>query len=112
MNLSIKLPSVEQFYIEADKVEETGRLNIWEEMDGRNDPEWVGLSREKILESKFSYKEGLDNLKKIEEDLFLGGSRKKYKYDEFDGDDMNYDRFLEQMPAMKKTYTKSRCWTR
>ena len=30
MNLSIKLPSVEQFYIEADKVEETGRLNIWE----------------------------------------------------------------------------------
>lgn len=102
MNLSIKLPSVEQFYIEADKVEETGRLNIWEEMDGRNDPEWVGLSREKILESKFSYKEGLDNLKKIEEDLFLGGSRKKYKYDEFDGDDMNYDRFLEQMPAMKK----------
>ena len=102
MNLSIKLPNIEQFYIEADKVEETGRLNIWKEMDGRNDPEWVGLSREKILESKFSYKEGLDNLKKIEEDLFLGGSRKKYKYDEFDGDDMNYDRFLEQMPAMKK----------
>lgn len=28
----------------------------------------------------------------------------KYKYDEFDGDDMNYDRFLEQMPAMKNVY--------
>ena len=34
MNLSIKLPNIEQFYIEADKVEETGRLNIWKEMDG------------------------------------------------------------------------------
>lgn len=61
-----------------------------------------GLGRDEILKSKYGYKEGLDKLEQIDIDINLGGSSRKYVYDEFDGDDMNYDRMLDGFPAMRK----------
>lgn len=102
LDLSVQIESLDKFYREADIVEDTGRQQHWESHDECYDPNFVGLGKEEILASKYSYKKGLDNLKQIEKDLLLGGVKKKYKYDEFDGDDMNYDRFLEQLPSLKK----------
>lgn len=102
LKLSVNIESLEEFYREADHVEATGDMELWKQHDRDVDEIWVGLDRETILKSKFSYKEGLDKLKQIEGDMNLGGTKKRYKYDEFDGDDMNYDRFLEQLPSLKK----------
>lgn len=102
LNLSVNIDNIHDFYQEAERLEDTGNERTWVENCKRDDPEWVGLSLEEIKQSKYSYKKGLDELKSIEEELELGGSRKKYKFDEFEGDDMNYDRFLEQLPSLTK----------
>lgn len=61
-----------------------------------------GLDINTITKSKFGYTEGLDKLENLELDINLGGSSRKYIYDEFDGDDMNYDRLLDGFPPMRK----------
>ena len=102
---------LERFYHETDEIEETGckvsegGIYGWEEMENI-DPYWVGLTKEEIKRSKYMYKEGLDNLKKIEVDLNIGGKKREYKWDETDGDDMNYDRFLENLPCLQKRITR------
>lgn len=60
-----------------------------------------GLTITEIHKSRFSYKKGLDELKEIESDNYLVGTR-TYKYDETDGDDINYDRLLDGFPALIK----------
>ena len=103
--------NLEKFYNECDIVEDTGYKSgraycSWDECNNRDEPDWVGLSRENILRCKYSYKEGLDQLKALEEDFNLGGTKRCYKWDETDGDDMNYERFIDEMPAMKKRLRK------
>lgn len=102
LNLSVNIDNIHDFYQEADRLEDTGNERSWIEHSNRDDSDWVGLSLKEIKQSKYSYKKGLNKLKSIEEDLELGGSQKKYKFDEFEGDDMNYDRFLEQLPSLTK----------
>lgn len=104
--------SLDRFYKECDEVESTGnKLNTptyssayetWDEQDKRDQPRWVGLGKEEILRSKYLYKEGLYQLKEIEEDMNLGGTKRSYKWDENDGDDMSYDRYLDDLPCLKK----------
>lgn len=65
-------------------------------------PDFRGLSNKEIKDCKYGYQKGIDTLKELDLDLNMGGSRHKFIYDEFDGDDMNYDRLLDGFPPMLK----------
>lgn len=110
-NFKLTFSSLERFYHETNEIEETGCKTSdgtnwgWDEMEKVN-PHWVGLDKDEIEKSKYMYKEGLDQLKALEIDLNLGGKKRSYKWDETDGDDMNYDRFLENLPCLQKRIIK------
>lgn len=101
-NFTISFPNIEQFYKECDIVEPTGDQREWEINEKGDNPGWIGLSRKEIIASKYCYKEGLDKLKELDKDFNLGGTKRTYKWDENDGDDMNYDRFLDNLPCLSK----------
>lgn len=106
-NFKLIFSDLERFYKESNEVEETGLFDStgiyygWNEMNHIN-PDWVGISKEEAEKCKYMYKEGLDQLKSIEADLNLGGKKRSYKWDETDGDDMNYDRYLDNLPYLQK----------
>lgn len=101
LNLNININSLDEFYKECDNIEGGNPYEI-ENIENNDDPSFRGLSLEKIHSSKYNYIEGLENLKKIEKDINLGGRKHKYKYDDSDGDDMNFDRYIEGLPSLKK----------
>lgn len=101
LNLNININSLDEFYRECDNIEGGNPYEI-ENIENNDDPSFRGLSLEKIHSSKYNYTEGLENLKKIEKDINLGGRKHKYKYDDSDGDDMNFDRYIEGLPSLKK----------
>lgn len=68
----------------------------------RDESYFRGMSLDEIQKNKYCYKKGLDSLKELELDINVGGSKHLFTYNEFDGDDLNYDRLLEGFPAMKK----------
>ena len=105
-NFTITFPNLDQFYKECDIVEDTGNKTEWKRNCDTNSPHWIGLSKDEIIASKYNYKKGLDQLKELEADFNLGGSKRSYKWDENDGDDMNYDRFLDCLPCLSKRITK------
>ena len=100
--LETHFDNLDKFYTECEVQEETGSPDKYKEISRVDYPEWVGLTKEEIQKSKYFYKEGLDELGKLDEDLIFGGSKTNYKYDENDGDDMNYDRFIEGLPSLRK----------
>lgn len=101
LNLNININSLDEFYRECDNIEGGNPYEI-ENIENNDNPSFRGLSLEKIHSSKYNYTEGLENLKKIEKDINLGGRKHKYKYDDSDGDDMNFDRYIEGLPSLKK----------
>lgn len=101
LNLNININSLDEFYRECDNIEGGNPYEI-DNIENNDDPSFRGLSLEKIHSSKYSYTEGLENLKKIKKDINLGGRKHKYKYDDSDGDDMNFDRYIEGLPSLKK----------
>lgn len=105
--LEVIFDSLDKFYAECDILESTGNADQYREHANKDDPRWVGLPLKNILESKYSYTKGLDNLAKLDEDLALGSSKTVYNYADDDGDDMNYDRFIEGLPSLKKRVRKS-----
>lgn len=104
--LKVEFDSLDKFYTECDVQEETGSPDKYREVSTNNEPNWVGLSLKEIKKSKYFYNKGLDKLGDLTEELLGGGSKTEYKYDETDGDDMNYDRFIEGLPALKKRVRK------
>lgn len=101
LNLNININSLDEFYRECDNIEGGNPAEI-NNIESNDDPSFRGLSTAEIYDSKYSYTKGLDNLKKIEKDINLGGRKHKYKYDDSDGDDMNFDRYIEGLPCLKK----------
>lgn len=101
LNLNININSLDEFYRECDNIEGGNPAEI-NNIENSDDPCFRGLSIAEIHDSKYSYTKGLDNLKKIEKDINLGGRKHKYKYDDSDGDDMNFDRYIEGLPCLKK----------
>ena len=111
-NYKIIFSNLDRFYRECDEIESTGNKEgtenydphycSWDEQNMQDDAGWVGLSREEILKSKYMYLKGLDQLKEIESDLNLGGTKRSYKWDEVDGDDLCYDRYIDNLPYLKK----------
>lgn len=93
--------NIYDFYKESDILTEGGNPTMFKEMCEKDNADWVGLSLDNVKKSKYSYDKGLESLKEIELDT-LGGSSTIFKYDEFDGDDLNYDRLLEGFPALRK----------
>ena len=91
----------DEFYRECYNIEGGNPAEI-NNIENSDDPCFRGLSIAEIHDSKYSYTKGLDNLKKIEKDINLGGRKHKYKYDDSDGDDMNFDRYIEGLPCLKK----------
>lgn len=105
-NFTITFPNIDQFYKECDVIESTGDEREWKRNVDRDDPFWVGLSKEEILKSKYCYKEGLEKLETLNLDFNIGGHKRSYKWDENDGDDMDYDRFLDNLPCLNKRTVK------
>lgn len=107
----IVFDNLDKFYKECDIVEETGnyadpKYPSWIVEDTNDDPSFKGLLIDTIKKSKYMYKEGLNELEKLKIDLNLGGTKRSYKWDEVDGDDMNYDRYLDNLPCLRKRIRK------
>lgn len=94
--------NLSDFYADAYTPTPDGDARRSKEFLEEDNPSWKGLDKANIIASMYGYKEGLNALKEIDINMNLGGSSRKYIYDEFDGDDMNYDRLLEGFPAMRK----------
>lgn len=92
---------VNSFYEASMTLTKDGNKSSFKEEINADKIDFRGLSISEIYKSKFSYKKGLDQLKEIKSNDYLVGTR-KYKYDESDGDDINYDRLLDGFPALIK----------
>ena len=79
--LETHFDNLDKFYTECEVQEDTGSPDKYKEISRVDDPKWVGLTKEEIQKSKYFYKEGLDKLEKLDEDLIFGGSKTNYKYD-------------------------------
>lgn len=102
VNLTYKYDSITKFY--EDALHPTPEGNI---QDTQNHLEtefesFRGMDIANIKKNQYGYTKGLKDLAKLELNLSLGGSKRDYKWDELDGDDMNYDRLMEGFPVMKK----------
>lgn len=93
--------NLDNFYKASSIVTNTGNKLKYDKIACKNNADFLGLDLVEIKKSKYSYSEGLDNLKEIETDDWLTGNH-VYKYDELDGDDINYDRLLDGFPALVK----------
>lgn len=93
--------NLDDFYEASSIVTETG--NKWKHFSAANEEnvDFLGLNLAEIKKSKYAYNKGLDSLEKIQTDDWLTGNH-VYKYDELDGDDINYDRLLDGFPALIK----------
>ena len=100
-NLKINIPSLEEFYRECENVEGGDQSEI-DEINSEDNAYFRGLKNEDILKYKWNYTKGLDQLKSIEKPIQLGGRKRKYEYDENDGDDLNFDRYLDGMPCLRR----------
>lgn len=101
MKIEVLLPSLSEFYQETKVIECDVKTEYWMHK-GRDDSYFTGLPLSEILKHKYSYTEGLDKLKEIEGDVNTGGNSRKYVWNDFDGDDMSYDRYIEGLPCMRK----------
>lgn len=102
LNLKIEIDSLHKFYHESNNVTPYGNQYEWSHTNHSVDAHWVGLNKAQIDAHKYHYKPGLKNLTDIKDDVTVGGSKKTYKWDENDGDDMSMERYYEGMPAMRK----------
>lgn len=102
VELSYTYDSISKFYEDAlhptpeGNIEDTLRHLQTEEKSFR------GNDIATIKKSQYSYTKGLAEMKKLDLNLNLGGSKRSYKWDETDGDDISYDRLIDGFPAMKK----------
>lgn len=101
LNLKIDINSLEEFYRECNNIE-GGDADEVAYIEHNVSADFAGLNRDQIYAAQYSYMDGLQDLKSIEQDIFLGGRKRIYKYDPDDGDDMNFDRYIEGLPCLKK----------
>ena len=93
--------NLDDFYEASSIITNTGNELKYNKIANKEDINFLGLSLAEIKKSKYSYSKGLNSLKEIETDNWLTGNH-VYKYDELDGDDINYDRLLDGFPALVK----------
>lgn len=110
VNLSYTYDSLTKFYEDALNPTSDGNIQDTKEHLNSECVYFRGMSIEDIKKYQYGYTKGIKELKELDLNLSLGGSKKEYKWDELDGDDMNYDRLMEGFPAMKKTNKNSWNW--
>ena len=104
-HIDLIFDNVDDFYKECLNVEETGDANYYNKIFTEDSPGFRGLSLKDINKYKYSYPEGLKQLKELEEELeILAGSTYDYKWDEIDGDDMDMERLYESSPSLRKRF--------
>ncbi len=102
IKLHYKYDSISAFYKEALKPTKYGDASDLKEHLESDESDFRGMSINDIEKYKYGYIPGIANIKKLDLSLNVGGSKRNYKYDEFDGDDLNYDRLLDGFPPMRK----------
>lgn len=103
MKLEFIFEDITDFYKEVELVTPEGNSDHYTRISRTNNPSWIGLSRDKILESKFGYDEGVEKVPELKE-LFegVGSSMFKLHWDELDGEEMNMERAYEGMPFLRQ----------
>lgn len=94
--------NIDDFYYDAINPTEDGNIEDTKNHLNEQNIYFRGLPNSEIINSKYGYNKGLEELKRLDLDINLGGSSFKYIYDELDGDDINYDRLLEGLPSLHK----------
>lgn len=102
VNLTYKYDSITKFYEDALHPTPEGNIQDTQNYLETEFESFRGMDIANIKKNQYGYTKGLKDLAKLELNLSLGGSKRDYKWDELDGDDMNYDRLMEGFPAMKK----------
>lgn len=95
--------SLEEFYASVDNcvTKKNGEsYHYYNNFNHSVEPWFVGLNVRDILKYKFSYTKGLEDLQKLDDLFTLGGKRFINKYSDIDGVDMNYERYIENMPYL------------
>lgn len=108
IHLKMSFDSLEDFYNECITVEKSSSYekDIAEIREEREN--FRGLPIKKILESKYSYTDGVKKYKEIESSLeieadsLLGNKDVKRKWSDIDGDDMDYERLLGGFPFLSQ----------
>lgn len=93
--------SIVNFYNESDVLEDHGNGSKFREYGEKEEIGFRGMSIADLKKYKYSYPDA-EKIAGFNEDLELGGSGAKYKYDELDGDDMNFERLIDGFPALRK----------
>lgn len=102
VNLSYTYDSLTKFYEDALNPTPDGNIADTKGHLNTEEQSFRGMCINDIKKYQYGYTKGIKELKELDLNLSLGGSKRAYKWDELDGDDMNYDRLMEGFPAMKK----------
>lgn len=102
MKLELIIPDLDTFYRESYNLEDTGNASMHQEQKNKDRPSFVGMPLKDIPKYKYTYSKGLDDLKEIEAEFVLSGAKNIKKFDAMDGDEMNMDRFVEDLPYLEK----------
>jgi hypothetical protein len=101
MDLNIEFNDLTDFYTQLEVPEKINSLDRSDAKELNSDNiNFRGLPNSKILESKYSYSEGLELLKSVDLGIPNGTSKREYKWSEDDGDDMSYERLNDALPCM------------
>ena len=111
IRLEFKFEDIEDFYSSCEKFDKNlGKITQYNEILNEHDSErsrWVGLMKKKILESKYSYPEGISKLEEVKEDLLVTASSSfKNKWEDVDGEEMSMERMYDELPFMSKRVRK------
>jgi hypothetical protein len=103
MKIRVELDNVEEFYQTCEHFNcQEGNRSMYNEITNKEEVDFRGLSKYDIHKYKYGCNKYLDELDKLDHDLFAGSSTTKYKWDENDGDEFDYERYTEGFPAIKK----------
>ena len=103
MRIEYIFNSLEEFYASVENcITEQGRdsYNNYKYFDDSISPYFVGLTAKDVHKYKYSYTKGLNKLQKLDDLLILGGKQFINKYSDLDGIDMNFERYVENMPYL------------
>lgn len=116
IELHYRMSSMMEFYSQARILAPTGKEQTHAKYlkgPGGDDSDyrwhWAGIDKdlgksniETLLSRKFAYKEGIEEMDRDAKKMIQGYKKKVYKWNELDGDELNMERLMEGMPAMRK----------
>lgn len=103
----LEFDSVDDFYQNSILTEDGNRVK-WQEFDTFQDgAEWVGANSGEIISRKYGWEEGSERAKNLVDLSFPPRTDKFQKvWTDDDGDDGDYERFLNELPCLYKRKKK------